>query len=429
MRTTQKCAVFYNELSKNYLMEPVPFTSPVETYHAQSVSLLEAVSRRDREALKFMIGYNLRIQKLGEAAWDKKDFTQQDADEAILNWYHFKSQEELETYTRAVQEQPAVAQFEQAVEAIIAGDEQKLSALLKNNPALIKARSIRWHGATLLHYVGANGVEDFRQKTPPNAVAICKILLEAGADVNAEAAMYGGGSTCFGLAATSIWPAKAGVLVPLLETLLAAGASIGSDDGGAVVGCLANGRPEAAEALVRFGASLNLEGAAGTGRLDVVKTYFTEDGKLKDPALQDEMEKGFMWACEFGRTAVVEFLLDAGFPPDKQVEGMAGLHWAVIGAHPDTIDLLINRGASLENENKYGGTVLESTLWAVIHSDPVYRWPDEIADYPTIIERLLQSGAVIRNGVIPWLESTDEIPPEKKRPIEILLKKYSASSQ
>ena len=45
------------------------------------------------------------------------------------------------------------------------------------------------------------------------------------------------------------------------------------------------------------------------GRLDVVKTFFNEDGCLKANAKDRQMESGFMWACEYGRTNVVEFLL------------------------------------------------------------------------------------------------------------------------
>jgi len=40
--------------------------------------------------------------------------------------------------------------------------------------------------------VSANGVEDFRQKTPENIVAIARVLLEAGADVTAESDAYVG---------------------------------------------------------------------------------------------------------------------------------------------------------------------------------------------------------------------------------------------
>ena len=48
------------------------------------------------------------------------------------------------------------------------------------------------YAATLLHYVGANGVEGYRQQSPPNAVAIARLLLDAGAEVDAFAGMYGG---------------------------------------------------------------------------------------------------------------------------------------------------------------------------------------------------------------------------------------------
>jgi hypothetical protein len=118
--------------------------------------------------------------------------------------------------------------------------------------------------------------------------------------------------------------------------LLAHGARIdarGAGNGHALVnGCLANGRPEAAEYLAGRGAPLDLEGAAGVGRLDLVKSFFNPDGTLKPPATIAQLKDGFTWACEYGRTDVVEYLLDHGVDasevlprPHKQT----GLHWAV----------------------------------------------------------------------------------------------------
>src|SRR4030088_3303604 len=54
----------------------------------------------------------------------------------------------------------------------------------------------------------------------------------------------------------------------------------GNDDP-AVLGCLANGRGEAAAFLADRGAELTLVSAAGVGRLDVVKGYFDDEGALK----------------------------------------------------------------------------------------------------------------------------------------------------
>jgi hypothetical protein len=87
-------------------------------------------------------------------------------------------------------------------------------------------RSQRTHHALLLHYVAANGVEDFRQKTPSNIVEIAKLLLDAGPEVNAESNAYGGGSTALGLVATRVHPERAEVQEVLMQILLDHGAVI-----------------------------------------------------------------------------------------------------------------------------------------------------------------------------------------------------------
>lgn len=126
-------------------------------------------------------------------------------------------------------------------------------------------------------YVAANGVENYRQKTPKNIVEIT--LLDAGAEVDAAADMYGGNATTLGLAATSVHPLKAGVQNALIDVLLDHGADVDRLSGAGrnvsiVNGCLANGRGEAAEYLASRGARLDLESASGVGRLDIVKRFF-----------------------------------------------------------------------------------------------------------------------------------------------------------
>ena len=113
------------------------------------------------------------------------------------------------------------------------GDLAVLEFALRRNPALIGARSSRIccfdppvHRATLLHYVAANGVEAYRQRTPPNAVEIARALLEAGAEPDAFADMYGAQCTTMSMLVSSGHPAKAGLQVPLVELLLDYGAAI-----------------------------------------------------------------------------------------------------------------------------------------------------------------------------------------------------------
>lgn len=154
------------------------------------------------------------------------DYRGADARSIIAREHEFASFAEVEEYFKARNRQDSpVAQFESAVDAITSGDEETLRRLLGENPELIRMRSTRKHHATLLHYLGANGIEGFRQKTPANAVRIAEILLKAGAEVDAVADMYGG-STTLGLVATSIHPLLAGVQNAMIEILLDHGASV-----------------------------------------------------------------------------------------------------------------------------------------------------------------------------------------------------------
>ncbi len=238
--------------------------------------------------------------------------------------------------------------YETAVEAVINGDAEILAALLRADAELIRARS------TLLHYVSANGVEDVRQKTPANIVEIAGMLLDAGADVNAESNAYGGRATTLGLTATSCHPEKAGVQIALMELLLERGAAIDEPGGGSTVNaCLRNGRGQAAQFLAGRGARLDLEGAAGVGRLNLVERLF-------DSAPINQLRDGFSWACEFGRTTVVEFMLRNGLDVTAM---LPGLHWAAYGGHADIVRLLLARGVRIDvKDERHGATPLG---WAI----------------------------------------------------------------
>jgi ankyrin repeat protein len=323
----------------------------------------------------------------------------------------------------------AVSQFELAADAIVSGDVGTLQRLLKENPELIRERSAREHGATLLHYVSANGVEGYRQRTPKNIVRIAEILLKAGAEVDAMAGVYDGGSTALSLAATSIHPLRAGVQNRLLEILLDHGAVIETGHRGhaLIIECLANGRPGAAEFLASRGAPLDLEGAAGVGRLDVVKSFFSQDRSLKPNGTEEQMQRGFLWACEFGRNDVVEFLLEKGANLRGQADtGETGLHWAVVGGHLPTIKLLLERGAPLEERNAYGGTVLSQALWSFVNGDPG-------VDYVPIVEALLAAGARIEAGALErvekeWAEKQAGRAPAAKTRMAEVLHRYGATT-
>lgn len=317
------------------------------------------------------------------------------------------------------------ASFEAAADAIISGDIPTLRRLLRENSELVRMRSQRTHQAPLLHYIAANGVEDFRQKTPDNIVEVAKLLLDAGAEVNAESNAYGGGCTALGLVATSVHPERAGVQEALMRILLDHGAVI--DKPGmagnrhtAVEGCLANGRGKAAQFLASRGARLNLEMAAGAGRLDIVKTFFDENGNIEPTATKEQAQRGFLWACMYGWYEVMAFLLDHGADlRDQAGMGGTGLHWAAGGAHLGIVQLLVERLAPLEEVNQWGGTVLEHAGWAFSNGDPG-------KDYLPIFETLLAGGAKVQDGWLAWLERQSGRPPGTKARIAEVLRRYGA---
>ena len=147
------------------------------------------------------------------------DFTLDDARQAIAREYGFADWSDVEARGTS----PPDQDFEIAVDTLLSGDVEKLRGLLSSNPSLVHRRSSFGHRSTLLHYVGSNGVETHRQRAPLNLAEITRLLIDAGADVNATANMYGG-STVLGLLVTSDHPAKAGVTGDVRKVLVDAGA-------------------------------------------------------------------------------------------------------------------------------------------------------------------------------------------------------------
>jgi hypothetical protein len=118
---------------------------------------------------------------------------------------------------------------------------------------------------------------------------------------------------------------------------------------------VAFGYIEAAETLARRGARVNnVISAAALGRADLVESMLGGGvsqslvslywlGLTPDP--ESHVERAFVWACAYGRTAVVELLLEHGVDTDaKDQYGMTGLAWAEANGHPEIVELLTKRG-------------------------------------------------------------------------------------
>ena len=377
----------------------LPTLSPnidLEQTRKQAKDLLRAFKSGDSAVLDRIRWNHPRFRGLTDQQIREGRFILADAQLVIAKLHYFPSWPKLLAHIETLRKQdPEVLRFERAADAIIGGDVDTLRDLLDRQKDLVHQRSTRGHRSTLMHYVAANGVEDYRQITPHNILNVARVLLDAGADVNAESEAYGGGSMVLALTATSAHPRRAGVQIPLIDLLLEHGAivnaSIGRD-------ALANGCPEAARALVDRGASVEtVIVAAGTEKLDLVK-------KLATHASKDQIHQALIMAAAYGTLAIVEYLLDRGADVTAS-DGMTALHNACGRADLEIIQLLISRGAPLEKENMFGGTVLDSTLWFAYNTDPRDM---SNRDYAAVLDLLIAAGA--RTDVYPEMqEYIDEV--------------------
>jgi len=109
--------------------------------------------------------------------------------------------------------------FERAVDLLLAGDKEALAAMLTQKPDLINQSSAYGHRAGLIHYVGANGVELWRQQVPANLPEMLQLLLDHGADPQQAHNIYQGNGDVRALIETSAHPKDAGISAELLQVL------------------------------------------------------------------------------------------------------------------------------------------------------------------------------------------------------------------
>ncbi|MCY4532954.1 MAG: ankyrin repeat domain-containing protein [Gammaproteobacteria bacterium] len=220
------------------------------------------------------------------------------------------------------------AVFEDAADALVNGDAETLRSLLAGYPELIRARSSRPHRCTLFHYLGANGFEEERQKTPANALEIIDILIEAGADPNALCYTYRGGpgENTIGLMTSSGHPREAGLTMAMTSAMIAAGA----------------------EADEQYRLLVQAYDAVRDHRPLVIDV---------DAALPGEALLG---ASMLGEEQLVKAFLDAGVDVNfKSATNTTALHQAAIGGYRSLVELLLDRGADPAiRDSTYDGTAV-----------------------------------------------------------------------
>jgi hypothetical protein len=229
------------------------------------------------------------------------------------------------------------------VDAIHSGDLPSLKRLLAENPDLPTARlgddDPDGMSRTLLH-VATDWPGHF-----PNVAATVAALVQAGAQVNA----------CFRgpHSETPLHWAASSNDVDALDALLDAGADIEAD--GSVIGGgppLANARAfgqwQAAHRLVARGARTTLADAATLGLMERIREYFQTDRRPSP----DEISRAFWGACHGAQQHAAEYLLNQGaqvnwIPPWEQ---LTPLDAAERSAAEELVEWLRGRSAKSASE-------------------------------------------------------------------------------
>lgn len=345
------------------MRESLSYRATAEDYKKQAQELFNAVLADDESAHWRFKWLHPRFRDQPVSAVRATTLSPGDAQVVIAREYHFENWVALTQFAEAVAKGAPAARFEEAADAVVNGDADKLRRMFRETPDLARARSARAHGATLLHYIAANGVEDARQRTPPNAVEIAELLLEAGAEPDALADMYGGKCTTMGVLVSSAHPHEAGLQTELAQVLLRHGAKLESHGTGshsAAVTALVFGYPGTATVLVDRGAPLDLVTAAGLGMTEEVR-------RLLPTSAVRERHAALALAAQLGKLDALRLLLDAGEDPNRYNppsfhEHATPLHQSVWADHLEVVRLLVERGARDDIKDKiYDGTPLD---WA-----------------------------------------------------------------
>jgi hypothetical protein len=265
--------------------KPLPVRPNVEQYKKQAKSLLNGYKAGDASAIERIRRYHPRFETIL-----RRKFALADAQLILAREHGFESWPKFVKHVRML-------------EAIRSGDVPVLQRLLRNDANLARVSlpeniTGKAGSRSLLHVV-----TDWPGHSP-NAAAIVRVLVDAGADVNAT---FGGHHS-----ETPLHWAASSDDVEALDALLDRGADI--DARGGVIG---GGTPlddavvfrqwKAAQRLVERGAGVNLWHSAALGLIERIEQQFGD----RLPS-QYEINHAFWSACHGAQRKAAEYLLKQG---------------------------------------------------------------------------------------------------------------------
>jgi ankyrin repeat protein len=245
--------------------------------------------------------------------------------------------------------------FRRAVDLLDRGDVDALRAHLRAEPRLATSRV---HGEsaltrgyfsrpTLLHFVAQNPNRSAHM--PPRVLESARVILDAGADVDASTEHPMGGTTLALVASSG--PAHAdGLVAPLLALLVERGA----DPSHGLRAAVLHRRVDTVRRLHALGAKPTAVSAAGLGDLAVLRAFL--DAGMAE---EDRLLAGWA-AAKNGQGGAIDLLVRAGLDPDVRLPrpfSPTMLHEAAWHGERAACERLIAHGADRTlRDAQYDGT-------------------------------------------------------------------------
>jgi len=284
-------------------------------------------------------------------------FTNEDARIVLARDHGFSTWNEFKSRIRAIKRGEFIEPFTQAFDAIQAGDSIAFAQLLKNHPDLLNAQ-------------GTNGSSLLNLAVSLRRPAICKILIDAGTDVDLPSTR---GVTPLHATAHLNEPDIARML---LEAGASPEVSAYGDGGTPLIMSLFGSHDATRDLLAAVGIFPdNLRAAAGVGRMDLVRACF--HGRDLTPqaiahrgyyrlhtgfplwtptnSRQEILDEAFTYAARNGQIGVLQFLLDMGADINGDPYRGTALDWSVRKSRMETVLWLLDHGADINRRATFGG--------------------------------------------------------------------------
>ena len=297
----------------------------IEAVDKEVADFQSAFASHDTNARRLLIDAAHTPDRFENYEPDAETISQTDARLLIANKHGFALWKKFESYLHLL---PPVVGI---IEAIDLDDEETVEEILREEPEAANPTWVKGYKPVGGYFYPNDSIPLHRVCQAYNgrlidndtSYRIAKRLLDAGADPDFHDGLPMSSAVSYGA-------------LRVAEALLDAGAAVDGVDGDGLPMAypLHFGRTDVAEYLAERGATLDLRFAAGLGKLDLVKSFFNEDGTVKPDSMQladpyghetkregknvvqaerttqNILMQAMYFACKNARLEAVAFLLD-----------------------------------------------------------------------------------------------------------------------